>query len=316
MSTTACGSLDAVWPERDATPGSPLGAEDSDVQTGAAVTAATRAPRADPRVDAVTMRTPTERLRAIQRELNVEPDGLLGPQTLTALETLLSIGPETGAPQVVAQAGLTLTTSGIDAIVRYEIGSRNYYQTRLRHPHWPGGDSGVTIGIGYDLGYQTADKFEQEWQSHIAANDIDRLRSVCGKKRRDAKLAIPDVHDISISYNAAIRVFTDTCLVEYAGKTSSAFPGVADLAPDAQSALVSLVFNRGAGMRGESRREMREIKVHVAARDYAAIAGSIESMKRLWEGRNLDGLLKRRDAEAAMVRGAAREYDEGELVRV
>ena len=29
--------------------------------------------------------------------------------------------------------------------------------------NWPGGASGITIGIGYDLGYITVDRFESEW---------------------------------------------------------------------------------------------------------------------------------------------------------
>ncbi len=264
----------------------------------------------------MTMRTQTERLRAIQRELNVQPDGVLGAETLTALEQRLGIGADTAAPPAPAGAGLRLTNRGIDAIVGYEIGSRNYYETRLRRPTWPGGDSGVTIGIGYDLGYQTPQKFEADWQADLPASSVARLRQVCGRTGSDGKRATADVDDISVSYNAAKAVFSRTSLLDYATKTARAFPGITELAPDVQSALVSLVFNRGAGMEGDSRREMREIREHVAAGDCAAIADSMESMKRLWEGRNLDGLLKRRDAEAAMVRGAERHYDDDEIVLV
>jgi hypothetical protein len=28
---------------------------------------------------------------------------------------------------------------------------------------WPGGGSGITIGIGYDLGFVTVDQFESDW---------------------------------------------------------------------------------------------------------------------------------------------------------
>jgi GH24 family phage-related lysozyme (muramidase) len=46
---------------------------------------------------------------------------------------------------------------------------------------------------------------------------------------------------------------------------------------------------------------MVNIKDLVANKDYKGIAKEIRSMKRLWEGKGLDGLLKRRDKEAKMV---------------
>jgi GH24 family phage-related lysozyme (muramidase) len=92
------------------------------------------------------------------------------------------------------------------------------------------------------------------------------------------------------------------------GLTGRAFPGVTKLPPDAQGALVSLVFNRGTSMQGHRRREMREIRDAIARTDFKmsklleAIATSIESMIRLWIGKGLDGLIRRRKAEAALVR--------------
>ncbi len=63
----------------------------------------------------------------------------------------------------------------------------------------------------------------------------------------------------------------------------------------------SIVYNRGSSMVGSSREEMRKIRDLVPLKDYQGIAQQIISMKRLWEGKGLDGLLKRRDAEAALV---------------
>ena len=56
---------------------------------------------------------------------------------------------------------------------------------------------------------------------------------------------------------------------------------------------------------GEDRRkEMRAIRGAVAEGDLQEIADQLRAMKRLWEGKGLDGLLKRRDAEADMVESA------------
>ena len=46
---------------------------------------------------------------------------------------------------------------------------------------------------------------------------------------------------------------------------------------------------------------MRAIRDAVARQDLREIANQLRSMKRLWVGKNLDGLLRRRDAEAELV---------------
>ena len=82
---------------------------------------------------------------------------------------------------------------------------------------------------------------------------------------------------------------------------NSLWPKLDELEINAQIALISIVFNRGTSTKGDSRREMRNIKELVIQKDYEGIAQQIISMKRLWVGKNLDGLLKRRDIEAKMV---------------
>jgi GH24 family phage-related lysozyme (muramidase) len=54
----------------------------------------------------------------------------------------------------------------------------------------------------------------------------------------------------------------------------------------------------------DRRREMRAIRDAVADEDLQEIADQLRSMKRLWEGKNLDGLLTRREAEAQLVESA------------
>jgi GH24 family phage-related lysozyme (muramidase) len=61
---------------------------------------------------------------------------------------------------------------------------------------------------------------------------------------------------------------------------------------------------------------MAAIKPLVASKDYVGIAQQITKMKRLWQGRGLDGLLHRRDDEANLVRHSDRKYIAGDLVRV
>jgi GH24 family phage-related lysozyme (muramidase) len=169
---------------------------------------------------------------------------------------------------------------------------------------WPGGSSGITIGVGYDLGFVTEDQFEEDWSPFLSGDEIDRLKDVIRLSGDKAAQRAREFGDIKIKRADAEQVFKERTLPLYSQKTEDAFPGLDQLPAAAQGALVSLVFNRGPGMNGDSRREMRAVRDAVADGDLQEIANQIRAMKRLWEGKGLDGLLKRRDAEADLVESA------------
>lgn len=175
-------------------------------------------------------------------------------------------------------------------------------------PQWPGGQSGVTIGFGYDLGYVTVDQFESDWGELVRPQVSQRLKAVIGLRAQRARNRIGDLSDIRISRRAAEQVFATRTLPLYELRTAQAFPGVEALPEDARGALVSLVYNRGASMVDHSpedrRREMRAIREAVARGDLAEIAAQLRSMKRLWEGQRLNGLIARREEEAQLVESA------------
>jgi GH24 family phage-related lysozyme (muramidase) len=166
---------------------------------------------------------------------------------------------------------------------------------------WPGGDSGVTIGIGYDLGYVTVDQFESDWGPCLTEDQLNRLREAVGKRGIAARNRATQFADIRIKRKDAETVFIERSLPMYALRTEMAFPGITELPPDAQGALVSLVFNRGASMEGDRRNEMRAIRDAVPRGDLQEIADQLRSMKRLWVNKGLDGLLRRREEEAQLV---------------
>jgi len=61
------------------------------------------------------------------------------------------------------------------------------------------------------------------------------------------------------------------------------------------------VFNRGSSVKGSRRAEMARIRELVPTKNYLVIAEEIRKMKRIWAGKGLDGLLRRRDKEADLV---------------
>ena len=166
---------------------------------------------------------------------------------------------------------------------------------------WPGGGSGITIGIGYDLGFVTVDQFESDWGPYLPEEWLSRLKAAIGKTGIAAKNRAPQFADIKISPAHAEAVFFNCSLPLHGLRTEQALPGVSELPEDAQGALLSLVFNRGTSMIGERRTEMRAIKDAVPRKALQEIADQLRSMKRLWVGKGLDGLLHRREAEALMV---------------
>ncbi len=171
---------------------------------------------------------------------------------------------------------------------------------------WPGGESGITIGIGYDLGFATAAQFKSDWGDFLPAGDCDALTAVIGLTGQNAKARAASLKAIVIKRADAERVFMERSVPAAQKETETAFPGVDALPPDAQGALVSLIYNRGGRMtdrdpKTQDRREMRAIRDAVARGDLKEIAAQLRSMKRLWEGKGLGGLLKRRDAEADLV---------------
>jgi GH24 family phage-related lysozyme (muramidase) len=185
---------------------------------------------------------------------------------------------------------------------------------------WPGGDSGITIGYGYDLGYCTAARFAADWKGRLPAPHYDKLAKVIGFKGHAAEVQAPKFRGIVIDTLASRAVLLERTLPEEEAKTRAAFPGVDKLPADAYGALVSLVYNRGASMGTPGhasyadRQEMRDIAHSIAL--YAAgslplhqtlgsIAAYLRAMKRLWEGKKMAGLIKRRFAEAELVERAS-----------
>jgi GH24 family phage-related lysozyme (muramidase) len=172
---------------------------------------------------------------------------------------------------------------------------------------WPGGASGITIGRGYDLGYHTADEFDRDWRGRLPAQMTHLLRASIGLKGDAARDRARLLRGrVSITAADADAVFLVRELPKTIRLTMDTFPGLERLPLDAQGALVSLVFNRGSRMQDndpllQERREMRAIAAAVTRVDLPAIARELRSMKRLWIGKGLDGLVRRRDEEAELV---------------
>lgn len=198
---------------------------------------------------------------------------------------------------------MSLNEASLDLILRFEVGGGAPYYNRFLHaPTWPQGESGVTIGVGYDLGYNSRDDVARDWGGQLPEDILQRLVPCCGLKGQAAAAAVPGVKGIDVPWDAALAVFEDRTIPRYWALACKAFPGLAALSGNCQGALTSLVFNRGTSMNGDSRAEMRAIRDLVPKADYAGIAAQLRAMKRIWRGLPIEaGMARRRDAEAGLV---------------
>jgi len=201
-----------------------------------------------------------------------------------------------------------LSKKSLDLILEFEVGGgENYYNKFLKNPTWPGEQSGVTIGVGYDLGYVNKTEFSEDWKD-LPKEIFDRLYKVVGIKGYNAKNLIRGLRDISIPWELSLQVFNNKTVTKFYNLTQNTFPNFDNLPEDAKGGLVSLVFNRGSALEGDRRREMKLIRDGmklVSVYDQKAltfIANQIRNMKRIWAGGSIEkGMSRRRDAEAKLI---------------
>ena len=185
-------------------------------------------------------------------------------------------------------------------IINWESGGKNYYEKRLSRFTYPGGASGPTIMIGIDCAYYTETELKKIF-NFLPDTDIDLILGCIGKTGIYAKSYIKNLKNITIPWDKAEKVFYDITLPKFYNLTLKVWPKTEELCPNAQVALTSIIFNRGASLSGASRIEMREIKKLIPLKKYKEISEKVLKMKRLWIGKNLDGLLKRRTEESKLI---------------
>lgn len=263
----------------------------------------------------------------LQSQLNkvgamLDPDGDFGPGTEKGVSYAQDVArqPSTGVAdpalwewlEVQPEPYELLHTNGIAFIAREETGGLAYYDARARWPHYPGHDSGVTIGVGYDLRFNSEDGFRRTWSGHLSPAALDELSKDIGRKGSKSRTNELKDAGIEIPFKSAWPVFVELTLPEYYEETEGIYPSLGKLPDLCRSVLVSLVFNRGSKLVGSKKTEMREIqRVLGLAEDEGlgkeevrqvlrGIEDQILSMKRLWAPKS--GLIKRRQAEANLWR--------------
>ncbi len=224
----------------------------------------------------------------------------LVPAVVAVQDVMVDVLPAPSAPALAAAAAPEVSPAAVALIVGFEIISPAYYTRRLQSPVWPGGASGATIGIGYDLGHASRQGILDDWASHP---QLQRLLPAAGVMGAPARQLVRSMRDVRTPLADAQRVFAAATLPTYDALTARAYANGWDaLLPNARGSLTATVYNRGASMRGDRRREMRELRdTCVPTGDTACMAAQYRAMCRLWAGTDTGvGLCRRYEATARL----------------
>lgn len=223
---------------------------------------------------------------------------------LGAMFLAMAARPSSGAPvpppTTDLKAGpLTISKASKDIIIYYEVGGASYYTSRLQFPTVPPGFSGITIGIGYDLGYNSRDQIQKDWGGKLPQAQVDRLKGVAGLKQASAKAALARVKDIRIPWDTALAVYDERTVPRFAALTAKAYPGLKNMNPDIQGIILSTSFNRGTSFAGDRRRELLWTRNDVKIGKADKLGTYQLQMRRLWP--NILGLQRRYTAHAGLI---------------
>ena len=172
----------------------------------------------------------------------------------------------------------------LDLILEYEVGGgKDYYDKYLQHPTWPGGHSGLTLGIGIDCGYYSSSEIASMF-NFLLTTQLKAVQNASGKTGEAGRNYVRQIKslNVTVTWEQAVKIFEDVTWPKFASLTERVFPGLDQLCDNAYGALVSLVFNRGGSLVGDSRAEMRAIRDLVPQKDYPGIAAELRKMKHIW----------------------------------
>lgn len=183
-------------------------------------------------------------------------------------------------------------------------GSARWVHDREGHvgrPYWPGGNSGVTLDPGVDLGYSDVfrwDDIERLYADILTHDQFAALFRVRGRRGKSARIALentPDVQAIRIGRDDAARVF-EFAAEAYWRRIAARFPSLLDdqTPPEVQTALLSLAYNRGP-----DNPDLRRLADPIERHDWPAVASIIAGMQ---QDHRLVATRERRCLEASLIR--------------
>jgi hypothetical protein len=202
-----------------------------------------------------------------------------------------------------------ISDRAVELIIAAEVTNKETYNSKYSSPVWPGLTSGITIGIGYDIGWVRQPDLVQDWKDYLDDQTIEVLSHATGKRGRIAAGMLDGFKAIKIGWDPASAQFASETLPRCIGETEKALPNTSALNNDCFGALVSIAYNRGPAFSesGDRYREMRGIHDYMSQNHFQGIPSEIRKMKRLWQcDPDAQGVVLRREAEALLFESGLR----------
>lgn len=168
--------------------------------------------------------------------------------------------------------------------------------------YWPGGQSGVTLDPGFDLGYQTQEDLHQYYRWVLTGEQMAACVGALGLRGKEARSALTDegpageaLRSIRIPREKQ-EVLFGIVAVPYWQKITGRFPQLEseDCPPAVQTALLSLAYNRGP-----YNRALGCLAWPLEEGNWEEVADRIYHMQ---QSHRLKGVRKRRRQEAELIR--------------
>jgi len=210
---------------------------------------------------------------------------------------------------VIKGLPLKVTTYGTDLIVHFEVGGHTYYSKAYARPIHPGNSaSGVTWGIGYDSGYNTAKEIRDDWKEYVDSKELALMIQCAGLKGNRAKWKQQQIRwKVHITYEQAMAVFIKRTMPRFCALAKKYCPDIINANPYIQDAVVSNGYNRGWRTSGYSRRHVKAITVASREKKFHSIPQIIRDSKVIWQNHSMRaGIQRRREWEAQHGEGRGR----------
>ena len=129
-----------------------------------------------------------------------------------------------GTVRIRQRSDRKISQRASDLIIVFEVTSKETYTRKYQGVIRPGGESGITCGIGYDVGYVTEEYLREDWVGFISDTDIKALSIACGVTGNAAQALRRRLSQIQIPYDVAVNQFFDRVLPFYVAATLFALP--------------------------------------------------------------------------------------------
>ena len=229
---------------------------------------------------------------AFQQAQGLSPDGVVGPRTWQALEAV-STSPraDDGGTDPAGERGILAGFRGDLAWIHAREGHAG-------RAYWPGGESGITLDPGFDLGRNDLETAMRFYQELLADEEAIALRGAIGLRGEPAKSLLnhsAPLLAIRITRQEALQVLPEIAS-PYWDAIHRRFPRLTDerTPPEVQTAMLSLAYNRGPNNPG-----LEPLSGAIECGRWEIVAEVVRTMQ---QDHPVPGIALRRRQEAELIR--------------